>query len=101
MKLDIRNKDGKQVELVEGMWYVGVNWNQPVYLNNKAQFSNEHGEPLGMEAIIGRDNAGRCDYGEIAQYVGEGEFYDEGCDEPTRMQDYEYIIESHMGRIAA
>lgn len=74
MKLDIRNKEGKQVELVEGMWYVGVNH-------------------LDSDSDSG--------YGEIAQYVGNDEFYDEGSDEPTRMQDYEYLVESHMGRIAA
>lgn len=71
---DVRNAKGEQVQLVVGMWYVGMNW------------------------LLNDNDSGA---GEIAQYVGDGEFYDQGCDEPTRMQDYEYIIESHMGRIAA
>lgn len=71
---DVRNSKGEQVSLVVGMWYVGMN-----------SLENDHDSGAG----------------EIAQYVGDGEFYDEGCDEPTRMQDYEYIVESHMGRIAA
>jgi hypothetical protein len=69
--MDVRNGKGEKVELVPGMWYVGMN----------SLTCSMQGE------------------GEIAQYVGEDEFYDEGCDEPTRMQDYEYIVESHMGRL--
>jgi len=30
--------------------------------------------------------------GAIAQYVGEGQFYDEGADEPTDMRYYDYLI---------
>jgi hypothetical protein len=70
--MDVRKQTGEQVALVPGMWYVGMNW---------------------LESVED-DGAGA-----IAQYVGEGEFYDEGCDEPTRMQDYEYIVESHMGKL--
>jgi hypothetical protein len=37
--------------------------------------------------------------GEIAQYVGDNEFYDEGSNDPTDFQRYEYIVESHMGKL--
>lgn len=70
--MDIRNSKGEQVELIPGMWYVGMNYLEQV-------------EDTGA--------------GEIAQYVGDGEFYDEGCDDPTDMQAYEYILESHMGKL--
>lgn len=69
--MDVRNAKGEQVQLVPGMWYVGMN----------SLSCSMQGE------------------GEIAQYVGEGEFYDEDCDEPTDMQDYEYILELHMGKL--
>lgn len=98
--MDVRNAKGEKVELVVGMWYVGVNWEQPIYIN-KGLPCNDRGEPLGLEAMIARDDTGRCDYGAIAQYVGDGEFYDQGCDEPTDFNAYEYIVESHMGKIAA
>lgn len=70
--MDVRKQDGTKAELVVGMWYVGMNW-------------------LGNVEDTGA--------GAIAKYVGDNEFYDDGCDQPTRMQDYEYIVESHMGRI--
>lgn len=70
--LDVRNSKGEQVALITGMWYVGMNW---------------------LESI---EDTGA---GEIAQYIGDGQFYDEGAEEPTRMQDYEYLLESHMGRL--
>lgn len=65
-KWDVRTVEGKQTELQVGRWYVGMNWLRNV------------------------DDNGA---GEIAQYVGDDEFYDEGCDEPVRMQDYEYLLE--------
>ena len=71
---DVRNAKGEQVALVPGMWYVGMN---------------------SLTCSIQGEGA-------IAQYVGEGEFYDEGDDEPTDMLNaYEYIVESHMGKVAA
>ena len=69
--MDVRNTRGEQVTLVEGMWYVGMD---------------------SIECTL-------QGAGEIAQYVGEGEFYDQGCDTPTDMEAYTYILESHMGKL--
>ena len=33
----------------------------------------------------------------IAQYVGNGEFYDDDAEDATDMRGYDFIAESHMG----
>jgi hypothetical protein len=73
--MDIRNQKGERVELVPGMWYIGMN----------SLSCSTQGE------------------GAIAQYVGDGCFCDENYQdadyqEPD-MQDYEYLRESHMGKL--
>jgi hypothetical protein len=77
--MEVRNAKGEKAELVNGMWYVGVN--------------------LSKDAPMIPAPNWHWGSGEIAQYVGDNEFYDEGCDEPTDMRRYDYIVESHMGRV--
>lgn len=84
--MDVRNANGEQVALVVGMWYVGVNRDQGISFD----------EPL-LPMIPASNWHWGC--GEIAQYVGDNEFYDEHADEPTRLQDYDYIVEQHMGKL--
>ncbi len=81
--MNVRNAKGEQIALVVGMWYVGVN------------LEDCSGESV---PIIPGPNW-HWGAGEIAQYVGDGEFYDEHADEPTRLQDYDYIVEQHMGKL--
>ena len=76
--MEVRKADGSKTELVVGMWYVGVNISADAPMIPAANW--------------------HWGAGEIAQYVGDGEFYDQGCDEPTRLQNYDYIVESHMGK---
>ena len=63
--MDVR-KEGKQIPLTIGKWYVGMNW-----LYN-----------------LEDDGAGA-----LAQYQGDGEFYDEDGQTLVKLQDYEYLIE--------
>lgn len=77
--MDVRNSKGEQVELVIGMWYVGVD--------------------VGEDAPMIPAPNWHWGCGEIAQYVGDSEFYDEHADEPTRLQDYDYIVEQNMGKL--
>ena len=81
--MDVRTVSGEKAELKVGMWYVGVNW-----LHNLCGPEDGRPDP---------------DFGAIAQYVGDGEFYDDedeyGECKPVRMQDYEYIMEQNMGRL--
>ena len=79
--MDIRKADGSKAELVVGMWYVGCNIRDDAPMIPAANW--------------------HWGAGEIAQYVGENEFYDDGCDEPTDFRAYDYIVESHMGKVAA
>lgn len=80
--MDVRNAKGEKVELVVGMWYVGCNVRDDAPMIPAANW--------------------HWGSGAIAQYVGENEFYDEGEDEPTNFRDhYDYIVESHMGKISA
>jgi hypothetical protein len=76
----IKQTDGSIVEqepIING-WYVGMGW---MDCSLGAQIS-EH------------DNTDEA--GAIAQYVGDGEFYDDDSDTPIRMQDYDHIVFSHM-----
>ena len=68
--MDVR-KNGQPAELELGAWYVGYN-----SLSCTLQGA-----------------------GEIAQYVGDGEFYDEGAETPTDFDDYEHIEFSHAGKL--
>ena len=77
--MDIRNAKGEKVELIPGMWYVGVNVSSDAPMIPAANW--------------------HWGAGEIAQYVAGGEFYDDGAEQPTRMQDYDYIVEQHMGKL--
>ncbi len=72
---------GKEVELIVGAWYMGVN------ISDDAPMIPAPNWHWGA--------------GEIAQYVGDGEFYDDDAEGPTRMQDYDYIVFSHMGKVTA
>lgn len=66
MNLDVRNGKGEQIALTIGKWYVGMNW---------------------------LENVEDDDAGAIAQYQGDGEFYDEDGETLIRLQDYEYLVE--------
>ena len=77
--MDVRKADGSKTELVAGMWYVGVNVRDDAPMIPAANW--------------------HWGAGEIAQYVGENEFYDEKAEEPTDFGAYDYIVESHMGKI--
>lgn len=78
--MDIRKADGSKTELVVGMWYVGVN------------FCDDAPTVLAPNWTWGS--------GPIAQYVGEGEFVDDGpTDETAAMHRQDYLVESHMGKI--
>lgn len=81
--MDVRTAEGKQTELIVGMWYVGVG----------------NLDSIDPPPMIPAENW-HHHAGEIAQYVGDGQFYDEGCDEPTDFDRYDYIVESHMGKLA-
>jgi hypothetical protein len=87
--MDVR-KDYKQAGLEVGAWYVGVNYEGYIEVNSDGTLSKDH---------LNICEYAQPEYGAIAQYVGNDEFYDEGCDEPTRMQDYEYIMFSHAGKM--
>jgi hypothetical protein len=88
----IKQPDGSIVEQepILGGWYVGYGWTPPVYIQDDGSLG-----PLS--AVLSEPDPTQD--GAIAQYVGEGEFYDEDCDEPTRMQDYDHIVFSHQGRL--
>jgi hypothetical protein len=72
--MEARNQKGEKVELVAGMWYVGV-------------------EVIDQEPPR---------YGVIAQYVGDGEFYDDDKYDPQEVQmqrHYDYVLEQNMGSL--
>ena len=73
MRYDVRNLKGEPIALIVGQYYVGVE------IQNDAPMIPAANWHWGA--------------GEIAQYVGENEFYDQGADKPTRMQDYDYLVE--------
>lgn len=78
--MNIRKADGSKAELVEGMWYVGVNVRQDAPMIPAANW--------------------HWGSGTIAQYVGEGCFCDDGPrDETAAMRRYDYLVESHMGTL--
>jgi hypothetical protein len=77
--MNARNAKGEQVSFVPGMWYVGVN--------------------VKDDAPMIPANNWHWGAGEIAQYVGENEFYDDGCDDPTDFSVYDYLVECHMGKL--
>lgn len=81
--MDIRKADGSKTELVAGMWYVGCN------VKDDAPMIPAPNWHWGS--------------GTIAQYVGDGEFYDDGpiepIDETRAMRRYDYLVESHMGKL--
>jgi hypothetical protein len=89
--MDVRNAKGEQVALVPGMWYVGANWMGNIEVTADGKVVKDY---------INTREYTQPEYGEIAQYVGYEEFYDEGQgDVLVRMQDYEYILEQNMGKL--
>lgn len=74
----IKDAAGNDVQLIPQAWYIGVN------VQDDAPMIPAPNWHWGA--------------GEIAQYVGNGEFYDEGADTPTRMDRYDYIVFSHLGK---
>jgi hypothetical protein len=81
----IQQPDGSiaQAEPILHAWYVGMNWQDC----SREGFAREmlfadRDAPRGASAI--------------AQYIGAGEFYDQGETEPTDMRAYEYLVFSHM-----
>jgi hypothetical protein len=79
--MDVRKIDGTKTEPVVGMWYVGVQISKDAPMIPAANW--------------------HWGAGELAQYVGNGEYYDEHATEPTDFGAYDYIVEQHMGKIAA
>lgn len=77
--MDVRSVKGDKVDLVVGMWYVGVKVRDDA-------------------PMIPADNW-HWGCGELGQYVGNGEFYDDDSDEPVDFGGYDYIVEQHMGKI--
>lgn len=78
MEYPIRQDDGTVLlqEPLLGAWY--------------CEFSTQRDAETGEERDVD---------GALAQYVGKGEFYDEGEDTPMRMDRYDYLVFQHQGTL--